>query len=57
MDYEQLEQLFTPKTKLFWLCNPHNPVGRAWSPEELLKPSFLMMSIADWSFQDINIHK
>jgi len=24
-------------TKLFILCNPHNPVGRAWTKEELLK--------------------
>ncbi|MCU4164597.1 MalY/PatB family protein [Carboxylicivirga caseinilyticus] len=24
-------------TKLFILCNPHNPVGRAWTKEELIK--------------------
>ncbi|SBV98763.1 Mimosine amino transferase [uncultured Eubacteriales bacterium] len=35
MDFDRLETLFTPKTKLFWLCNPHNPVGRAWREEEL----------------------
>lgn len=35
MDYEDLEQRFSEKTKLLWLCNPHNPVGRAWMPEEL----------------------
>jgi len=35
MDYELLERQFTQKTKLFWLCNPHNPVGRAWTKEEL----------------------
>ena len=23
--------------KLFFLCNPHNPVGRVWTKEELLR--------------------
>lgn len=23
--------------KLFLLCNPHNPVGRVWTEEELIK--------------------
>lgn len=35
MDFEGLKRCFTNKTKLFWLCNPHNPVGRAWGREEL----------------------
>ncbi len=35
MDFEALERCFTEKTRLLWLCNPHNPVGRAWTPEEL----------------------
>ena len=25
------------KVKLFFLCNPHNPVGRVWTREELLR--------------------
>lgn len=37
MDFEQLEECFSEKTKLFWLCNPHNPVGRAWKKDELEK--------------------
>ncbi len=37
MDFDQLESCFTEKTKLFWLCNPHNPVGRAWNREELTR--------------------
>ncbi|HJG71289.1 MAG TPA: aminotransferase class I/II-fold pyridoxal phosphate-dependent enzyme, partial [Bacteroides fragilis] len=24
-----------PKAKILLLCNPHNPVGRVWTPEEL----------------------
>lgn len=36
MDYEDFERKLTEyPVKLFILCNPHNPVGRAWSAEEL----------------------
>ncbi len=35
MDFEDLTSKITPKTKMILLCNPHNPVGRAWSKEEL----------------------
>jgi len=34
-DMEALERAITPRTKLLLLCTPHNPVGRAWSREEL----------------------
>lgn len=38
MDFEDLEaQLRDPEVKLFFLCNPHNPVGRVWTREELAK--------------------
>jgi cystathionine beta-lyase len=37
MDFDHLEGLFKEGVKLFFLCNPHNPVGRAWSLEELHK--------------------
>jgi len=35
MDMDHLEELFREGAKLFFLCNPHNPVGRAWSQREL----------------------
>lgn len=36
MDFENLERkLSDPQTTLMILCNPHNPVGRIWSREEL----------------------
>ncbi len=35
MDLEHLEELFKAGARLFFLCNPHNPVGRAWLQEEL----------------------
>lgn len=34
-DFE--EKIIKHKVKLFILCNPHNPVGRVWTKEELLK--------------------
>jgi len=38
MDYEDFERkIVENKVKLFLLCNPHNPVGRVWSVEELRK--------------------
>jgi len=36
MDFEDLESRASdPKTKMIYLCNPHNPVGRVWSEQEL----------------------
>jgi cystathionine beta-lyase len=34
-DFDQLEAAITPRTRLFMLCNPHNPVGRVLTREEL----------------------
>jgi len=35
MDFEDLESKITAKTKMFILCNPHNPGGRVWKAETL----------------------
>lgn len=38
MDYDDLEQkLSDPQVKVMLLCNPHNPVGRVWKREELVR--------------------
>ena len=38
IDYEDFERKIVQENiKLFILCNPHNPVGRVWSAEELEK--------------------
>ncbi len=46
IDYADLASKFEPKmgmyptpsrTKMLMLCNPHNPVGRVWTREELVK--------------------
>ena len=36
IDFDDLEhKAADPETKLLLLCNPHNPVGRVWTSEEL----------------------
>ena len=38
IDLEDFEkQIVDHDVKLFLLCNPHNPVGRVWTREELLR--------------------
>ena len=45
IDFADLEKKITEEhVKLFFLCNPHNPVGRVWTPEEL------------WRIGDICLH-
>ena len=35
IDWAALEHAVMPRTKLFILCNPHNPVARVWRRDEL----------------------
>jgi cystathionine beta-lyase len=35
VDWDAFEAAFSPDTRLFLLCNPHNPVGRVYTPDEL----------------------
>jgi cystathionine beta-lyase len=51
MDFENLESSIQADTKMIIISNPHNPVGRVWSPEELdrlaaicLKNNILILS-------------
>lgn len=37
MDMDALEAAITPEIKCLILCNPHNPVGRVYTKEELVK--------------------
>lgn len=38
IDFDDFERKITEENiKLFFLCNPHNPVGRAWTKEELIR--------------------
>ena len=37
MDFDDLqEKAADPRNKILILCNPHNPVGRVWTEEELM---------------------
>ncbi len=38
VDFDDMERKAAdPSVKLFILCNPHNPAGRVWTPEELTR--------------------
>jgi cystathionine beta-lyase len=37
IDFEAFERAITKRTKIFLLCNPHNPVGRVFTAEELTR--------------------
>jgi cysteine-S-conjugate beta-lyase len=37
IDWDSLEKAVSPRTKVFLLCHPHNPVARVWSHAELGK--------------------
>lgn len=37
IDFEAFEAAIHAGTKVFLMCNPHNPVGRMWSKEELAR--------------------
>ncbi|MFX1281186.1 MAG: MalY/PatB family protein, partial [Promethearchaeota archaeon] len=38
MDYDDLKQkVKDPRVKMLILCNPHNPIGRVWSRDELIQ--------------------
>lgn len=40
MDFDGLEKRAAdPRAKLIYLCNPHNPVGRVWTAQELRRLS------------------
>lgn len=37
MDFDDLETKIDSSVKVLFLCNPHNPVGRVWTKEELTR--------------------
>jgi cystathionine beta-lyase len=34
IDFDRFEETIDPRTRLFLLCNPHNPTGVAYSPDD-----------------------
>lgn len=56
IDFSDLERYITPRTKLFGLCNPHNPLGLLYPREDLEgllrlseKHGFYIMNDEVWS--------
>ena len=37
LDFAAMEEAIQPNTRIFILCNPHNPVGRVYTREELTR--------------------
>jgi cysteine-S-conjugate beta-lyase len=37
IDFRELEQQFSTGVKMMMFCHPHNPVGRAWTRQELTR--------------------
>jgi cystathionine beta-lyase len=37
MDFDDLQKKLADDVKMMFLCSPHNPVGRVWTKEELLR--------------------
>lgn len=44
VDFDDFERKASdPSVKVFLLCNPHNPAGRAWTPDELRRMGDICM--------------
>jgi len=43
VDYDLFARTITDRTRLFLLCNPHNPVGRVFREDELLRMAELCL--------------
>lgn len=53
IDFEALERLAeNPQNKALLFCSPHNPVGRVWKKEELLKIKETVLKHNLWLFSD-----
>jgi cysteine-S-conjugate beta-lyase len=37
IDFEDFERRISPDTNAYLLCNPQNPTGNCWSPEDLMR--------------------
>lgn len=55
MDFDDLERKLAEGVDLFVLCNPHNPVGRVWTEEELRRVGELCLKYRVPVFSD-DIH-
>lgn len=53
IDFDDLERKAAdPKVKLFLLCNPHNPAGRVWTRQELIRIGEICLRNNVWVVAD-----
>ena len=52
IDFDQLERLVTPRTRLLMLCNPQNPTGRVFRRDELERLAEFALSHRLWVMSD-----
>ena len=52
IDWESFEAAFDETTKVFVLCNPHNPVGRVFTPGELRRMAEICLAHEAWIISD-----
>ncbi len=53
IDFDDMErQASDPAVKLFILCNPHNPTGRVWTEEELVRMGEISAKNNLWVLSD-----
>lgn len=52
IDFEDFEEKLKSGVKAFILCNPHNPVGRVWTKEELTRMAELCLRYDTLIFSD-----
>lgn len=51
-DFEQLEALITPNTKLIFICNPNNPTGHVLDESELMRVAELADRVGAYVLAD-----
>ena len=61
-DRDRFRQAIAPDTKLFILCNPHNPVGKVWTEAELRAMGEICLErgvlvVSDEIHQDFVLHR
>ncbi len=52
IDFDLLESQISPATRMLMLCNPHNPVGRAYSRSELERLAEIVLKHRLWVVSD-----
>lgn len=52
IDFDQLERLVTPRTRLLLLCNPQNPTGRVFRRDELERLAEFALRHRLWVMSD-----